>query len=137
MNSLVASIDSGLSEAFPPTKPDALRRQVEAHREAIARHEQDIAAAERDRDIRRRALEADIEDLDRKYEAERKRLVDAVEHSDRESDRLIETRQRIVRAFRAALSILETNEAGREAPMSGRLVPRATVPVQRHSDIRS
>jgi hypothetical protein len=137
MNSLVAAVDTDLSDAFPPTKPGPLAVQVEAHREAIARHEQEIAAAERDHDIRRHSLEADIEHLDRQYEVERKRLVRAIEAEDHRADQMINARQRIVRAFRSALAILEPNEAERTAPMEGRLVPRHGIPVQRHTDIRS
>jgi hypothetical protein len=137
MNSLVAAVDTDLSDTFPQTKPGPLAIQVNAHREAIARHEQEIAAAECDHDIRRRSLEADIEQLDRRYEAERKRLVRAIEEEDHRADHLINARQRIVRAFRSALAILEPNEAERAAPMEGRLVPRSQAPVQRHKGMRS
>lgn len=137
MNSLVAAVDTDLSETFPRTKADPLLVQIDAHREAISRHERDIVTAECDHDVRRRCLEADIEQLDRNYEIERRRLVRSLEREDAQHDQLVGARHTIIRGLRSALQIMEPNAAERAAPMENRLVPRRAVPVQRHTDIRS
>lgn len=110
-----------------PAITDPIERQTIAHRTAIERHEQEILALRRGRDLAIRTLEGDLAEAERAFTAAAARIRREIDEANGIADRRIAVRRTLVASSQAALDALAPPA---RQPEAERVLPRHV-----HSDI--